>query len=401
LCVARNRQIWGDLDGGHGQPAHARARVLDPRVRGGARFVTRASGHHAPVLLDLLGRHVRIDAGGHPATAQVEALWSRCRPTDTATPTALGEPPTVITLPRSDRPLSPQTSAEVRDRLREVAREAADDTLLLLRAAAVATPGGGVMGLVSDSPELRASVAAELSRRGFGYVTDELLALDEAFGVVAFPEPLAFADDEDQPVLAGPDALGLRSCADVLRLAAMVIVEHDPDRSTPELVRIEHGADVRLLEPAVVVAPRTWADTALPDLVDEVDGLWRLSYGDVADVAPVLADLLVERTRPASGPIELYVAVGLGDDAPRRPLGISGHDLALDGLRRTVWESAVGGATLEGLHAAANLELGGPHHISVQLVAAAVRDLMGLGLLVPETRRTPVRAVSGSLAGRR
>jgi hypothetical protein len=307
----------------------------------------------------------------------------------------------VITLPRSDRPLSPQTSAEVRDRLREVAREAADDTLLLLRAAAVATPGGGVMGLVSDSPELRASVAAELSRRGFGYVTDELLALDEAFGVVAFPEPLAFADDEDQPVLAGPDALGLRSCADVLRLAAMVVVEHDPDRSTPELVRIEHGADVRLLEPAVVVAPRTWADTALPDLVDEVDGLWRLSYGDVADVAPVLADLLVERTRPASGPIEGSGGVGPAAHAPRRPLGISGHDLALDGLRRTVWESAVGGATLEGLHAAANLELGGPHHISVQLVAAAVRDLMGLGLLVPETRRTRVRAVTGSLAGRR
>ncbi len=361
--------------------------------------MTRASGHHVPVLLDLLGRRVRVDAGGHPATAQVDALWSRCRP---PTHSEMEEPPTVITLPRSDRPMSPQTSADVRDRLRDVAREAADDTLLLLRAAAVATPGGAVLGLVSDSPELRASVAAELSRRGFGYVTDELLALDEAFGVIAFPEPLAFErDDEDPPVLAGPDALGLRPCAEVLRLAAMVVVEHDPGRSAPELVRVDHTGDVRLLEPSVVAAPSAWADTALPDLVEEVDGLWRLTYAEVADVAPLLADLLVERTRPASGPIELYVAVGLDDDAPRRPLGISGHDLALDGLRRTVWESAVGGATLEGLHTAANLELGGPHHISVQLVAAAVRDLMGLGLLVPETGHPQVHLANGRLAGRR
>ncbi|MEO6510263.1 MAG: hypothetical protein ABIO16_04670 [Nocardioides sp.] len=367
--------------------------------------MTRASGHHVPVLLDLLGRRVRVDAGGHPATAQVEALWSRCRPStteDTAPPTGMGEPPTVITLQRSDRPMSPQTSADVRDRLRDVAREAADGTLLLLRAAAVATPGGAVLGLVAESPELRASVAAELSRRGFGYVTDELLALDEAFGVVPFPEPLGFEQEgEDPTVLAGPDALGLRPCADVLRLAAMVVVEHDPGRSAPELVRVDRAVDVRLLEPSVVVAPSAWADTALPDLVDEVDGLWLLTYGEVQDVAPLLADLLVERTRPASGPIELYVAVGLGEEVGARPPRISWHDLALDGLRRTVWESAVGGATLEGLHTAANLELGGPHHISVQLVAAAVRDLMGLGLLVPETGRPQVQLANGSLAGRR
>jgi hypothetical protein len=49
--------------------------------------------------------------------------------------------------------------------------------------------------------------------------------------------------------------------------------------------------------------------------------------------------------------------------------------------------AAAGGATLEALHDAANRELGGRHHISVQLVAAAVRDLMALGLLVPETGR--------------
>ena len=58
--------------------------------------------------------------------------------------------------------------------------------------------------------------------------------------------------------------------------------------------------------------------------------------------------------------------------------------MALDGLRRVVWMAAAGGASLEDLHAAANRELADKHPISVQLVAAAVRDLMALRLLVPE-----------------
>jgi hypothetical protein len=355
--------------------------------------VTRTSGHPVPVMLELMGRRVRVDAGGHTATAQLEALWSRCRAVSSgAADDPSKEPPTVITLPRTDRPLSPQGSVEVRERLRGVAIDAADERLLLLlRAGAVATPGGAVLGLVADSEELRVSVVAELSRRGFGYVTDELLALDESFDVVAFPEPLGFEQpDEEFSVLAGPDALGLRPCADSLRLSAVVVLGHDPRRGeAPELVRVDRADDVRRLEPAVVAAPTAWAATALPDLVDEVDGLWELRYAEIHTAAPLLADLLVERTRPMSGPIELYVAVGMGDDDGRRRPGISGHDLALDGLRRTVWESAAGGATLEALHTAANLELGGPHHISVQLVAAAVRDLMALGLLVPETGHRP------------
>ncbi len=61
-----------------------------------------------------------------------------------------------------------------------------------------------------------------------------------------------------------------------------------------------------------------------------------------------------------------------------------------------MWESAAGGATLEALHTAANLELGGPHHISAQLVAAAVRDLMALGLLVPETQPPSSASSSGA-----
>ena len=352
--------------------------------------MTRASGNHAPVVLDVLGRRLRIDAGGHVAAAQVEALWSRCRPIDQPAAKAWQEedPATVITLPRTDRALGPETTLRLADEIRTGALAAATDRLLLLDAAGVATPGGAVLGLLADAPELRSAVAAELSRRGFGYVTDQLLALDESFDVTPFPQPIAFdRPGEEHAALAGPDALGLRPCPNDLHLTAVVLLDHDPSRRHgAALARVRRPDDVRLLESVLISAPAAWAATALPDLVDEVEGLWVLHYGEIHHAAPVLAELLVERTRPASGPTQLYVAVGVGDqDGPRA--SVSGHDLALDGLRRTVWMAAAGGATLEALHDAANRELAGRHHISVQLVAAAVRDLMAFGLLVPETGR--------------
>ena len=352
-----------------------------------------ASSQPAAVLIDALGRRVRVEAGGHPSAAQVEALWSRCRQSG---PGRGNRDETVITLPRSDRPLGAEDGVRLGDQIRELALAGAAGRLLVLRAAAVASPDGGVLGLLSDDPALRADAAAELSRRGFGYVTDELLATDESFDVVAFPEPLRFEqDDPEHSTLAGPDALGMRPCsAAPLHLAGVVLLEHDPGhRGTPELTRVRRPHDVRRLGDALVSAPEPWSATALPDLVDEVDGLWELRYGEIQAAAPLLAELLARRRQQPVGPEQLYVAVGIGD-SDDRPTAVSGHHLALDGLRRVVWMAAAGGASLEDLHAAANRELAGPHAISVQLVAAAVRDLMALRLLVPEegVRRTAVQA---------
>jgi hypothetical protein len=358
------------------------------------------------VLLDVFGRRVRIEAGGHPSAAQVDALWSRCRATDVgpvdsrAHGAAYGDE-TVIALPRTDRPLSPEAGLRLGDQLRELAIAAAADRLMVLSSAAVATPGGAVLGLVSADPAIRAGAAAELSRRGFGYVTDELLATDESFDVVAFPEPLRFEQDPQtgtgSSTLAGPDALGMRSCPDGrLHLAAAVLLEHDPGhRGTPELTRVRRPDDVRRLEGALVSAPPAWSATALPDLIDEVDGLWVLRYGEIHAAAPVLAELLLARTQQPVRPGQLYVAVGIGD-SDDRPTAVSGHHLALDGLRRVVWMAAAGGASIEDLHAAANRELAGKTAISVQLVASAVRDLMALGLLVPEESAGRLTLVEGA-----
>jgi hypothetical protein len=368
--------------------------------------MTRASSQPPAVLLDLLGRRVRVEAGGHPSAAQIDALWSRCRSTGSGRTGGTYGDETVITLPRSDRPLTPEAGLHLADQLRELAVAAAADRLLVLRAAAVATPDGAVLGLFSADPALRASAVAELSRRGFAYVTDELLATDESFDVVAFPEPLRFEQDEqlgpESSVLAGPDALGMRRCPDgPLHLAAAVLLDHDAAHpGTPELTRVGRPDDVRRLESALVSSPAAWSATALPDLVDEVDGLWVLRYGEIHAAAPVLAELLLARTYQSVGPGQLYVAVGIGD-SDDRPTAVSGHHLALDGLRRVVWMAAAGGASIEDLHAAANRELAGRTPISVQLVAAAVRDLLALRLLVAEegiSRSSLVISGAGDLA---
>lgn len=365
--------------------------------------MTRASSQPPPVVLDVLGRRVRIEAGGHSSAAQVEALWSRCRASGNA-----ADEETVIALPRTDRPLTPEAGSSLAEQIRELALAAASDRYLVLRAAAVAAPDGGVVALVSPDPALRAGAAAELSRRGFGYVSHELLAADESFDVVAFPEPLRFEADEqlgpDHSTLAGPDALGMRPCPeDQLHLAAVVILEHDPANGTaPELTRVRRPHDVRRLEAALLSAPAAWAATALPDLVDEVGGLWVLRYREIHAAAPALAELLLRRRESPTGPGQLYVAVGIGEvqlDGLDRPRAVSGHHLALDGLRRVVWMAAAGGASMEDLHAAANRELGDPHAISPQLVAAAVRDLMALRLLVPEEGAHRLAVAEGAPVG--
>jgi hypothetical protein len=296
--------------------------------------MTRASSAHpAAVVIEALGRRVRVEPGGHPSSAQVEALWSRCRATEAG---SAAHDEVVITLPRSDRPLDAADGLRLGDQIRDLALVGAAERLLVLRAAAVATPDGSVLGLVSDDPVLRADAAAELSRRGFGYVTDELLAATSRS--TSSPSPSRCASSRPSPSTPpwpDPDALGMRPCpAPPLHLAAVVVLEHSHDhRGAPELTHVRRPDDVRRLGQALVSASDAWSATALPDLVDEVDGLWVLRYGEIHAAAPALAELVLRRTQHPAGPEQLYVAVGIGD-SDDRPTAVSGHHLALDGLRR-------------------------------------------------------------------
>jgi hypothetical protein len=93
--------------------------------------MTRASSAPpAAVVIEALGRRVRVEPGGHSSSAQVEALWSRCRATGPAV-----HDETVITLPRSDRPLNAEDGLRLGDQIRDLAIVGAAERLLVLRAA--------------------------------------------------------------------------------------------------------------------------------------------------------------------------------------------------------------------------------------------------------------------------
>jgi hypothetical protein len=248
-----------------------------------------------PVLLDVLGIRVAVDAGGHTAAAQVGALWSRCRveETDGSEPTADHK----IALPRTDRPLAIDVALGLTDDIVDMAVAARSGRLLLLRAAAVATPDGAVFGLLAPAGGGRSTAAAELSRRGFCFVTDELLAVTESLEVLPFAAPLTFDRPGEPRAVAGPDALGLRACGPQLHLAGLVVLERVVRHpGPPELTRLSAPAGPRRLADAVLSTPRSVPATqALADVVAAVDGVWVLRYAEAHAAAGPLATLLDER----------------------------------------------------------------------------------------------------------
>src|SRR5688572_29135587 len=105
--------------------------------------MTRASSAPpAAVVIEVLGRRVRVEPGGHTSSAQIEALWSRCRATQAG---YAAHDEIVITLPRSDRPLGAEDGLRLGDQIRDLAVVGAAERLLVLRAAGVATPDGSVL----------------------------------------------------------------------------------------------------------------------------------------------------------------------------------------------------------------------------------------------------------------
>jgi hypothetical protein len=259
-----------------------------------------------PMLLDVLGVRVAVDAGGHTAAAQVGALWSRCRVEETDGGELAADHE--IALPRTDRPLAIDVALGLTDDLIDAAVAARSGGLLLLRAAAVATPDGSVFGLLAPAGGGRSTATAELSRRGFCYVTDDLLAVTESLEVLPFAAPLTFDRPGEPRAVAGPDALGLRACGPELHLAGLVVLERVADHpGPPELTRLSAPAGPRRLADAVVSTPRSVPATqALARVVAAVDGVWVLRYAEAYAVAAVLTSLLVVRQGR------------LGDDASRR-----------------------------------------------------------------------------------
>ncbi len=363
------------------------ARATDPTERG---------------LIALRAFGATVGVRGAPSgLAGLAGQWSRClAPLDSV-------PDEVFELHHADVPVSDEMALRLTWRVNIAGIESRAGRSLMLHAAGLALPDGSVLGLVAPSGTGKTTAAVVLGRAGYGYVTDETLAIDpDTLAVETFAKPLSVIDaGHEEKQLLGPDDLGLGLCPDPLRLTRLVALDRRPEHGSPHLRPASLSEAVPLLvaqSSAIARLPRPLQ--RIEALLDAVGGLQVLEYADISDALPLIETLMGE---PAAPPTTAPVAeAGPGDDpasdagpgtvglpllARSEVTDVLAHDeglfvlageqlVELSPLGEAVFLAAGGGKSLGDLHAAAVAAVG-PHPRSEELVSQAVDHLVARGLL--------------------
>ena len=174
--------------------------------------------------------------------------------------------------------------------------------LLVIHAAVVAAPDGLVV-IPGASGHGKTTLAAALVRRGWGYVSDEVLAVDRTTGAVTpFARPLSLSPDSwsalglDPLRCPAPGAEGLVAPAELGSIAVPGQVRHvllTARRPGPPAVAPGRpGAAVRALLASAFNhyrAPRESLQTVL-DLVRSAQ-VWDVGYAEAPELADMLCDV--------------------------------------------------------------------------------------------------------------
>ncbi|HEY7049793.1 MAG TPA: hypothetical protein VH373_21430 [Jatrophihabitantaceae bacterium] len=208
-------------------------------------------------------------------------------------------------LPTTDRPADAEVRADnPAHALAELTRLAVAHSPLLCVHAGVVSGPDGLIAIPGESGLGKTTLVAALLRAGFGYVSDEALALDRDSGAVTpFPRPLSLRGDvwpllgiapappPDEERLVPPAALE-RAAATDGRVRHVVLARRVP--GPPRLAPAARGEAVQaLLRRAFnhYRAPEA-SFRAVVAVVREAD-VWTATYAD----APELAELLGQRLR--------------------------------------------------------------------------------------------------------
>lgn len=167
---------------------------------------------------------------------------------------------------------------------------------LMLHAAAVARPDGGVIGFVGPSGRGKTTAALELGR-SFDYVTDETLAVRPDGTVIPFPKPLSIGERPAHKRLGNAASLGLRSATgDSLRLEAIVLLDRRPgfDRPVVEWVPLTEALEHLVPQTSYLSAMLRPLRT-LVDLVTSTGGIRRVTYSEASTLATVVDEIVALR----------------------------------------------------------------------------------------------------------
>ncbi len=370
--------------------------------------------------LRLLGSDVRVDLARAESRDAVAAAWSRC-----VSSTAPAEPPQVVDGLDQERAMTEADLRVLAVRLSHVAGAGLRGQGVLLSGFALADRTGGVT-LVAGlrTPEVIDALLT-LAREDFGYVSGDLIGVLDDGTVVPYPQPVTRSRSAVTPgewTLRGPDDLGLQPCAESLRLVGILVLEqaHEQEAEPGSGAVVE---PLDLMDALAIAAPLLRPD---PTLERPLQRLCAVLAGaqratrivftpESGDVAPTLRDALAGKLAP-SGEWSAVVdrpanemawglrdgrmrqmpwtdAVEVDDDALVLAAGVP---LRLSGLGRTIWSTALDGASLEQVTEAAVAEHGA-HPDAPAIVAAGVVELANSGALSWRPPLTLDQVLEGAL----
>ena len=254
--------------------------------------------------LELLGVPVQVEASG-PGLEQVPTLWRGFHCPVAAGPSYDIGPQG---LRRDGLPAGAERGREAGAVLAAFAQDVNQyviaSTQHLAFHAGVVTLGDRVVAFPAQSGTGKSTMTVACTKLGLGYVSDEALALDDDGRVLPYPRPLGLVGpvpaslrsqgsvDVVGETLVPPDELG--AVAVDARPAVVAVVVLDRRTSgAPSLEQLPRAAIVTLLlrmsfngwkDPARALRQATALATAAQ--------LFRLSYSEAVDAAPVVAQLL-------------------------------------------------------------------------------------------------------------
>lgn len=217
--------------------------------------------------------------------------------------------------------------------------EAAQGSLLMLHACALADPTGATIVLVGPSGRGKTTAAATVGR-SYGYLTDETTCITPEGRILPYEKPLLIRTAEGMPKRPfSPDELGLLPAPANPRLAALVILDRDPYLIGPAQLELLDLADaIPLLVPETSALPAL--ENGIPilaRLAAGIGGVHRVRYRDAEQLVPITAGLLAAPPAPDESWQEVEGRNAV-TDGQRVIVLAAGTVHVLDGIAATIWQ---------------------------------------------------------------
>jgi len=272
-----------------------------------ASTTARSSGNHR-LVVGGIGAHMALHiAGGRRAEAVTELahLWSRCAASSDA---EVSHTLTVqLTEPGATQAAQAETPTRVADsdarRLWERTSRAVTlalikaraGELLMLHAGAVCHPTTGrTLVFVAPSQTGKTTLTAVLGRH-FGYLGDELVAVDDNLRVLGYPKPLSMRSrDGAARAETAADDLRLQPAHDHPTLARIAIINRDPQHTGPATAE-----ELDLFDAIMQLAPQMSSLGAMPAglqqlaaVVGRTGPVLQITYSEAESVLPLAHERL-------------------------------------------------------------------------------------------------------------